>query len=129
MTHNPFLVELLLEDILRFHSALAANDIPVEDGIRDVALLESAVNAPFQTFGGEDLYSDITDKAALYGIANNHAFVDGNKRTAVHATEMFLLINGISLECDDIEMEKIIIGVADNTISYEELSEWMKKHC
>lgn len=131
MTHNPFLVELLLEDILRFHSALAASDIPVEDGIRDLALLESAVNAPFQTFGGEDLYPDITDKAArlLYGIANNHAFVDGNKRTAVHATEMFLLINGISLECDDIEMENIIIGVADNTISYEELSEWMKKHC
>lgn len=61
-----------------------------------------------------------TDKAALYGIANNHAFVDGNKRTAVHATEMFLLINGISLECDDIEMENIIIGVADNTISYAE---------
>ena len=49
--------------------------------------------------------------------------MDENKRTAVHATEMFLLINGISLECDDIEMENIIIGVADNTISYEELSE------
>lgn len=73
----------------------------------------------------------LQDKAArlLYRIANNHSFVDGNKRTAVHATEMFLLINGISLECDDIEMENIIIGVADNTISYEELSEWMKKHC
>ena len=77
------------------------------------------------------MYPDITDKAArlLYGIANNHSFVDGNKMTAVHATEMFLIINGISLECDDIEMENIIIGVADNTISYEELSEWMKKHC
>lgn len=131
MTTNPFFVELLLDDILRFHAELAASDIPVEDGVRDISLLESAVNAPFQTFGGEELFPSIQEKAArlLYGIANNHAFVDGNKRTAVHAMEMFLLINGVSLECDDLEIENVIIGVADNTISYEELTKWIIEHC
>ena len=84
-----YLVPIILEDILEFHADLEKSDIPVENGVRDMALLEAAVNSPFQTFGGEDLFPTICEKAArlCYGIANNHAFVDGNKRTAVHATK------------------------------------------
>ena len=81
-------IELILNDILKFHSELENNkNFATGAGIRDLGLLESAVNAPFQTFGGEDLYKTIFDKAAhlAHGLAKNHGFVDGNKRVAIHA--------------------------------------------
>lgn len=117
-------VQLLLTDILQFHSDLEGSEIPVGEGVRDIALLEAAVNAPFQTFGGEDLFPELHEKAArlCYGIANNHAFIDGNKRTAVHAMEMFLLLNEKNLECTDDELENIILGVAEGSISYEKMA-------
>ena len=125
-----FSVEILLEDILRFHELLEASDIPVEQGVRDMSLLESAVNAPFQTFGGDELFPTVQEKAArlLYGIANNHAFIDGNKRTAVHAMEMYLLLNNVPLDCNDDELEAIVIAVADNTCPYDEIVRWIRKH-
>lgn len=55
-------VKILLQDILQFHSDLESSNIPVKNGVRDLALLESAVNAPFQTFGGEDLFPGIHEK-------------------------------------------------------------------
>lgn len=125
-----YITEILLEDILEFHSELEESDIPVEDGVRDMALLESAVNAPFQTFSGQDLFPSIHEKAArlLYGIANNHAFVDGNKRTAVHAMEVFLIMNQVSLEYAVEEMETLVIGIADGTLTYEDAVIWITEH-
>ena len=125
-----FSVEILLEDILRFHEQLEVSDIPVEQGVRDMSLLESAVNAPFQTFGGNELFPTVREKAArlLYGIANNHAFIDGNKRTAVHAMEMYLLLNNSALECADDELEALVIAVADNTCPYDDLLNWIIRH-
>lgn len=130
MISRDYITEILLEDILEFHSELEESDIPVEDGVRDMALLESAVNAPFQTFGGQDLFPSIYEKAArlLYGIANNHAFVDGNKRTAVHAMEVFLILNRVSLDYTIDEMEVMVIGIADNTLTYEDAARWITEH-
>lgn len=130
MISRDYITEILLEDILEFHSELEESDIPVEDGVRDMALLESAVNAPFQTFGGQDLFPGIYEKAArlLYGIANNHAFVDGNKRTAVHAMEVFLIMNRVSLDYTIDEMEIMVIGIADNTLTYEDAARWITEH-
>ena len=130
MISRDYITELLLEDILEFHAELEESDIPVEDGVRDMALLESAVNAPFQTFGGQDLFPSIYEKAArlLYGIANNHAFVDGNKRTAVHAMEVFLIMNRVSLDYTIDEMEVMVIGIADNTLTYEDAAQWITEH-
>ena len=130
MISRDYITEILLEDILEFHSELEESDIPVEDGVRDMALLESAVNAPFQTFGGQDLFPSIYEKAArlLYGIANNHAFVDGNKRTAVHAMEVFLIMNRVSLDYTIDEMEVMAIGIADNTLTYEDAAQWITEH-
>ena len=130
MISRDYITEILLEDILEFHSELEESDIPVEDGVRDMALLESAVNAPFQTFGGQDLFPSIYEKAArlLYGIANNHAFVDGNKRTAVHAMEVFLIMNRVSLDYTIDEMEIMVIGIADNTLTYEDAARWITEH-
>ena len=69
-----------MEDILNFHKLLASDEkLQTNSTIRDIGLLESAVNNPFQTFGGEDLYPKIFDKAAqlAYGLVKNHGFVDG----------------------------------------------------
>lgn len=130
MISRDYITEILLEDILEFHAELEESDIPVEDGVRDMALLESAVNAPFQTFGCQDLFPSINEKAArlLYGIANNHAFVDGNKRTAVHAMEVFLIMNRVTLDYTVDEMEVLVIGVADNTLTYEDAVQWITEH-
>src|SRR3989344_1580898 len=68
-------------------------------GIRDLGLLESALLRPQTTFGGQDLYLTIFDKAAslLHSLLMNHAFVDGNKRTAMTTTLVFLELNGYTL--------------------------------
>lgn len=126
----PFAVELLLEDILKFHSDMEESDVPVEKGIRDMSLLESAVHAPFQTFGGTDLFPSMHEKAArlCVGLTNNHAFIDGNKRVAAHTMELFLLLNGALLSCDDDEMEELIMGIASDKYDYEYVLVWIMEH-
>ena len=125
-----YVTQILLEDILEFHRELLESEIPVGDGIRDMALLESAVNAPFQTFDGQELVPGLSGKAAklLYGIAKNHAFVDGNKRIAVHAMEVFLIMNDVVLDYAIEEMETLVVGIADNTFSYEHVVNWIEEH-
>ena len=125
-----YLIPILLDDILEFHADLENSGIPVKSGVRDMNLLEAAVNAPFQTFGGEDLFPTLHEKAArlCYGITNNHAFVDGNKRTAVHAMEVFLMVNQKQLKCSDDEMEDIIIKVASKEMTCEALAKWIEEH-
>lgn len=124
------LIQSLLENILQFHDDLEETDIPVSKGVRDIALLESAINGPFKTFGGEDLYPGICLKDArlCFGIATNYAFVDGNKRVAVHAMETFLLANNKSWECTEDEIEETILGVAEGKIAYQDLSQWIESH-
>ena len=84
------IIDFIMEDIFRFHKLLVTDE-RTNSAVRDIKLLESAVNNPFQTFGGEDLYPTVFDKAAqlAYGLAKNHGFVDGNKRVAVHAMESY----------------------------------------
>lgn len=64
-------------------------------GLRDEGMLESALNIPFQTFGGKDLYPSLQQKAArlCFGLVKNHPFVDGNKRIGAHAMLVFLVLN------------------------------------
>ena len=73
------------EQALSLHSELVA-DFGGSDGIRDEAMLDSALNAPFQNFGGVDLYPGVVEKAARigFGLVKNHSFVDGNKRIGTH---------------------------------------------
>lgn len=99
-------------------------------GIRDESLLDSAIKTPFQTFGGEDLYPTLINKAArlCYGLVKNHPFFDGNKRIAAHAMEIFLTVNSVKLNCANAELIKIIFGVADNSVTYEECLNWLEVH-
>ncbi len=125
-----YVTQILLDDILEFHQDLMESKIPVGEGVRDMALLESAINAPFQTFDGNELVVSLHEKAAklLYGIVKNHAFVDGNKRVAVHAMEVFLIMNEMDLEYIIDEMETLVVGIADGSFPYEYVVNWIEEH-
>ena len=101
-----------------------------EEGIRDAGLLDAALNAPFASFGGEDMYPSIQQKAARlgYGLIKNHAFVDGNKRIGTHVMLVFLALNGIELRYDDDELIRVIFDIAGGKIGLEELLEWLIEH-
>ncbi len=99
-------------------------------GIRDIGLIQSAVARPQSSFGGEDLYQTIFDKAAalFHSLMFNHAFVDGNKRTAMVSTARFLFMNGYELEASQKEFVAFPLKVENQHLSIEEISKWLKRH-
>ena len=92
------MIRLNQKQILMMHSQLI-KETGGTDGIRDKNLLSSALETPFQTFAGEELFPSIQAKAArlCYGLVKNHAMLDGNKRIGVHAMLVFLALNGYEL--------------------------------
>ena len=115
--------------ILMLHTMLIAQSGGI-DGLGDEGLLDSAVNAPMQTFGGEELYPTILEKAARlgYGLIHNHPFTDGNKRIGTHAMLVFLDINNIMLSYEDDDLIAVILRVASGQANEQELQEWLKSH-
>jgi len=115
--------------IVQLHSMLLSQTGGLE-GIRDENLLESAVNAPFQTFGGEYVYKTIEAKAARLGFSliKNHPFVDGNKRIGILVMITFLELNGISLTYTDDELIALGLGLADGSIDDKMLLDWIISH-
>lgn len=99
-------------------------------GLRDMALLESALESAYITFDGKDLYPTKEEKAARlgYGLISNHAFVDGNKRIGIYVMLTFLEVNGIRLACSNREVADLGFHVADGTAGYEEILAWIKEH-
>lgn len=99
-------------------------------GVRDEKLLDSALETPFQTFEGTELYSSIQSKAArlCFGIIKNHAMVDGNKRLGTHIMLIFLKINGFELCYTQKELSDIILKVASSEKSDEDMLHWIIEH-
>ena len=122
-------IQFTIQDIYELHTQLE-NTFILSPGIRDKNLLASAVNTPFQTFMGNDLYPSIYDKAAqlCYGIANNHPFTDGNKRTALHSMYVYLIINGYDIIATQQDVENLIINVAAGRMPTAELSKWLQNN-
>ena len=120
---------LSLEEIIYIHSEVV-KETGGSDGIRDTGLLDSAVNAPFQSFGGYDVYPTIYEKAARlgFGLARNHAFVDGNKRIAVIAVLEFLSANGIEIDCTESELSSMFYNLAASEETFDALVKWLKVH-
>ncbi len=100
-----------------------------EPGLRDRGLLESAVAMPQATFGGVDLHVGLPEKAAAYffHLCANHPFVDGNKRVALAAAEVFLLINGSELSAGDLEVEELTMGVASGRFGKDQVMEFFSR--
>ena len=122
-------IQFTLQDIYELHTQLE-NAFVLSSGVHDENLLASAVNTPFQTFMGNDLYPSIYDKAAqlCYGIANNHPFTDGNKRTALHSMYVYLIINGFDIMATQQDVENMIINVAAGNMTNTELVQWLREN-
>lgn len=90
-------------------------------GVRESALLESAVAAPQASFGGKSPYRDLAEVAAayLYYLCRNHPFVDGNKRAALGACIVFLRLNGIEPKADGPQWEELVLAIAAGTLERE----------
>ncbi len=99
-------------------------------GIRDEGLLAAAIAAPWQTFGGNELFPSLEEKAARlgYGLVNNHPFIDGNKRIAAVATLEILALNGVNLSYSQSELSDIFLEVAGGQSNHGVLLEWIKSH-
>ena len=122
-------IQFTIQDIYELHKQLE-NAFILSSGVRDENLLASAVNTPFQTFMGNDLYPSLYDKAAqlCYGIANNHPFTDGNKRTALHSMYVYLIINGFDITATQQDVENMIIDITAGNMTNTELVQWLQKN-
>ncbi|MBC8591161.1 type II toxin-antitoxin system death-on-curing family toxin [Wansuia hejianensis] len=117
------------EQVIKIHSMLISQT-GGSDGIRDEGLLDSALNAPFQTFDGDYIYRTIKAKAAKLGyfLVKNHPFIDGNKRIGILVMITFLEINGVKVDCTDEELITLGLGLADGSIDGENLLNWIIDH-
>jgi len=99
-------------------------------GMRDQALLESAIHASFQTFDGAELYASLHEKVAQlgFGLMSNHPFVDGNKRVGMLAMMVFLEINGVEIQCTDQEIIDTGLALASGQVSKDQLLAWIMNH-
>lgn len=100
-------------------------------GVRDFALLHSAVERPKATFAGQDLYPTLWAKAAslLHSVCMNHAFTDGNKRTAWGSTKRFLWLNGYHLKATRMKAADFMVRVDNEKPSLQQIASWIKSQC
>ena len=119
----------LTVEIVREIHQTAIRDFGGSDGIRENALLESAVAAPQATFGGKAIYASLSEIAAayLYYLCKNHPFLDGNKRTALGACLVFLRLNGVETKPDGPQWEQLVLDVAASRINREETTKRLGK--
>ena len=118
---------LTAEQVLFIHARLIA-ETGGEHGVLDLGLLQSAVARPQASFDGQDLYPGLFSKAAalLESLIGNHAFVDGNKRTAITAVGLFLRLNGYRLTASNQELEDFTLHCAQHLVSLDQMILWFE---
>ena len=119
---------LSLDQVLALHKA-QIDEYGGAHGLREKGGLESALARPQMTFGGEDLYPDVADKAASlwHSLVMNHPFIDGNKRIGAMAAEFFLGLNGVDLHSTDDELVTVTLATARGEMSAEALAIWIRQ--
>ena len=123
------MIILTTDEVITMHEKLVAAT-GGSPGIRDMGLLESAVLGCTQTFGGEEIYPTVVEKAArmAYSLCKNHPFIDGNKRVAVTALLVILRMNNVSLQYTQQELITLGLKAADGSINYENIVVWVNSH-
>ena len=120
---------LTLGEVLALHRRILveSNGRP---GVRDLAAVASAVSQPRVSVGGNDAYPSLIEKAAAlgYSLVRSHGFIDGNKRIAHAAMEVFLVMNGMELSVSVDEQERFMLPLAAGKVSREALIEWLRSH-
>lgn len=123
------MIWITADDVIQIHSRVIQRSGGM-DGLRDRAGLEAAVSAPMQSFGGQDLYPTTVEKIARlgYGLASNHAFVDGNKRIGAMMTQLLLKWNGFQISLRSGELADMFIAIADGSAEESDLLVWIQGH-
>lgn len=123
------MIKFSKEKVLLLHKIIAEST-GGSVGVRDEALLESALESTFSGYGDSEFYPTKEEKGARigYSLISNHAFVDGNKRIGMYVMLTFLEVNGIRLNYTDEDIIRIGLSVADGSMSYEELLGWIIEH-
>ena len=123
------MIKFSKEKVLLLHKMIAL-ETGGSLGVRDEALLESALEAAFSGFGGMEFYPTKEEKGARlgYNLISNHAFVDGNKRIGMYVMLTFLEVNGIYMDCTNQEVAEVGLAVASGNMDYEALLQWVKEH-
>jgi death-on-curing protein len=122
-------IYLTAAQILFIHSRLI-DETGGSHGIRDLGLLESAAARPLATFEGNELNTDVFDKAAalMDSLIRNHPFIDGNKRTAISAAALFLQLNGRRLIAGNTQLESFTMLVVESKPGIAESAAWFGQH-
>jgi len=122
------MIKIGKEKVLLLHQ-LMAEATGGDVGVRDEALLESAIENVYATFDGVELYPTKEEKAARLGFSliSNHAFVDGNKRIGIYIMLSFLELNGIRIEASNNEVYELGMKVAEGEADYNDILEWIKE--
>jgi death-on-curing protein len=120
---------LSLPEVLELHR-LILEQSGGGPGVRDRGAVESALAQPQMTFGGQDLYPNLADKAAAlcFSLVCNHPFVDGNKRVGHAAMETFLVLNGWELSAPVEEQEQVVLNMAAGALPREQFTAWVQSH-
>jgi death-on-curing protein len=118
---------LIAEQVLFIHARLIA-ETGGEHGIINLGLLQSAVARPQATFGGQDLYPSLFLKAAalLENLSGDHAFIDGNKRTAITSAGLFLNLNGYCFRANNQQLEAFTLACAQHLVSLDHMALWLE---
>ncbi|HSV16280.1 MAG TPA: type II toxin-antitoxin system death-on-curing family toxin [Tepidisphaeraceae bacterium] len=120
---------LSVERVLALHR-LQLEKFGGQEGVRDQALLESAVAMPAASFGGQFVHAGLAEMAAayLFHINRNHPFLDGNKRTATAAAVVFLELNGVDFVASNEELTAIALAVASGTADKAAAADFFRRH-
>ena len=123
------MITLTKEQIIMLHEAIYER-YGGSCGVLNEGMLDSALQAPFQTFGGEELFPDTKDKILrlAYGLIKNHSFRDGNKRIGALVLLVLLELNGWHVNATNEEFADIIMGIAASEKDYEDLKQWVESH-
>lgn len=119
-----------IEDVNILHQRLIREHGGTQ-GIRDIASLKSALDRPFQSFEGKDLYPTALHKGAalIESLISNHPFLDGNKRTAYVLLRLFLIHSGLDLYASEDEKYDFVISIASGSRAFEGILQWLEIHC
>lgn len=120
------MIKLSKEKVMLLHTLVTA-ETGGDPNIREIALLESALESAYATFDGVELYPTLQEKGARIGFSliSNHAFVDGNKRIGIFVMLIFLEVNGIRLRPTNDELARVGLAVAAGEMKYKDLLDWV----
>ena len=120
---------LTLDEVLALHSDQIQRYGGLQ-GLRDVALLSSALGTPRATFGGEFLHPTLFEMAAayLFHLVKNHPFLDGNKRVGLAAALVFLWLNDQEIDAEETELYELVLGVVEGGVTKEEVAAFLRQH-